>query len=575
MSAHLQDAHPVPGTKQGGWWLGSYETREERVLETFDYIVVGAGSSGCVVASRLSEDRDTRVLLLEAGLPAETFWVSTPAGMAKLFMNRRYNWSYFTEPVPGLGDRKVYWPRGKALGGTSAINGMVYMRGHPLDYDHWASLGNAGWGWSDVLPYFLRSESNARGGPHHGTDGPLTVTDPVLRHPTSDDFVLAASRAGIPRSDDLNAPPYEGVGYQQFTIRDGRRQSSYDAFVAPIRHRPNLVIRTGEQVARILCTDRQATGVEVIDGDRRYVIHAAREVILSAGALNSPQLLMLSGIGDGSRLQQLGIGCVQHLPGVGRNLQDHFLAPMLLQATPDSSYNESLHGVQKYWQGLRYLMTRRGYLALGASPVCAYVRSSDDCALPDLQLVLRPMTFNFLPTGKVMIDKAPGLSAAVVLHKPQSQGSVDLKSADPRAAPLLQPNYLEDSEDRRRMLIGMRLMRKILASQPLASRIVGETLPGPDATTDEQLLDHMRVTGNCSWHQVGTCRMGRDEMAVTDERLRVRGVGRLRVVDASVMPRIITGNTNAPAIMIGEKASDMIREDAKTARASRLAVPVP
>ncbi|MBB5406366.1 choline dehydrogenase [Paraburkholderia sp. WC7.3g] len=534
-------------------------------METYDYIVIGAGSAGCVVASRLSEDKDIRVLLLEAGPAANSFWVKTPAGVGKLFHDSRFNWRYFTEPIRSMQRRKVYWPRGKVLGGTSAINGMVYMRGHPRDFDEWAAKGNPGWSWSEVLPYFLRSESNTRGAsPFHGAEGPMCVSDPVLQHPTTDDFVEAAARAGIPRAADLNGPPHEGVGYQQFTIRDGRRHSSYDAFIAPVRHRPNLHVRSGIHVMRIVFEGRDATGVEVLEGGQRRVIHAAREVIVSAGALNSPHLLMLSGIGDGNMLQRFGITTLHHLPGVGRNLQDHFFAPQLLQCTPESSYNSSLHGLRKYWHGLRYLMTRGGYLALGMSPASAYVRSSPDSPQPDLQLVLRPMTFNFHPSsGEVMIDKFPGLSGVVVLLLPRSSGYVELASADPLQAPQFHPNYLGDNDDVQRMVIGMRMLRRILATEPLATRIVRETVPGAGAVTDEQLIDHLRAHGNCAWHQVGTCKMGNDQMAVVDARLRVRGVNRLRVIDASVMPQITAGNTSAPAMMIGEKGAEMIREDAR------------
>jgi choline dehydrogenase len=530
-------------------------------METYDYIVVGAGSSGCVVASRLSENKDLRVLLLEAGPPADSFWIKVPAGVGQMFQNQRYNWGFLTEPVETLNGRKIYWPRGKTLGGSSAINGMVYMRGHPGDYDHWASLGNDGWGWDDVFPYFLRSESNVRGVPFHGVDGPLTVTDPARYHPTTDDFIESACRIGVPRSDDLNGPPYEGVAYQQFTIRNGRRCSSYDAFVQPVRNRRNLVVRTDVQVLRVLFEGGDAVGVEVIDNGERRTIASTREVIISAGALSSPHLLMLSGIGDRAMLNRFGIDTLHHLPGVGTNLQDHYFAPFLLRATPGSSYNRDLLGVRKYLQGLYYLLTRRGYLALGVSAVSAYVRSCRDLPQPDLQLVMRAMTFNFHPSGKVLIDPFPGLSAAAVLVNPGSTGTVELQSADPLIPPRFNPNYLADPEDARRTLIGMRMIRRIFATEPLASRIVAETLPGPGATTDEQLLDHLKAAGSCAWHQVGTCKMGLGEDAVVDNRLRVRGVKRLRVIDASIMPKIISGNTNAPAIMIGEKGADMIRED--------------
>jgi choline dehydrogenase len=537
-------------------------------MEVYDYIVVGAGSSGCVVASRLSEDPSVRVLLLEAGPPANSFWVHAPAGMGRLFQDMRVNWGYFTDLIPTLGNRKVYWPRGKALGGSSAINGMVYMRGHPLDFDRWAALGNKGWGWADVLPYFLRSEANVRGASEfHGHDGPLSVSDPAVRHPASDAFIKAATHLGIARVQDLNAPPFEGVNYQQFTIRNGRRHTTYQAFVEPVRHRPNLTVVTGARTLRLLFDGNEATGVEVLEGGHKRQILAAREVIVSAGSINSPHLLMLSGIGDAQELQRHGIAPRVNAPGVGRNLQDHWFAPFLLRATPDGSYNRHLHGLRKYLSGARYLLTRGGYLALGASPLSAYVKSSPELAQPDLQLVMRPMTYNFRPSGEVQVDAFPGISAAVVLLNPGSAGHLELKSSDPLEAPAMHANYLADPGDARRTVMGMRLMRRILATEPMASMVMAEQSPGPHATSDDQLINHLKANGSCGWHQVGTCKMGQDASAVVDARLQVRGVQRLRVIDASVMPTITSGNTNAPAIMIGEKGADLIREDARPARA--------
>ncbi|MFT3814930.1 MAG: GMC family oxidoreductase N-terminal domain-containing protein [Acidovorax sp.] len=540
-------------------------------METYDYIVVGAGSSGCVVASRLSEDPQARVLLIEAGGGMDDFWINTPAGMAKLFGSERFNWRFKTQPVPTLGGRQVQWDRGKGLGGSSAINGMIYMRGQPEDYDQWARLGNPGWGWSDVLPYFKRSENNARGAdPFHGTQGPLSVTDPVELHPATEDFIASCVNAGIPRSNDLNAPPHPAVGVRQYTIKGGKRHSVYNAFIEPVRQRANLTILAEARVARVLLDgqngDIQATGVEVLQGGARRQIAAAREVILSAGALASPQLLMLSGIGEAAQLQRHGIHPLRDLPGVGRNLQDHWYASMTWRATPGSSVNHRLSGLRKYLEGARYVFTHGGYLALGAAPVTAYARSEPGARV-DLQLSFNPMSFSATPSGEVAADGYPGMSGSVVLLTPASRGHLELASGDPLAAPLFHPNYLSDESDVRRHVAGLRLLRQIMQTPPIGARMVEETKPGPACASDGQLLDHIKRTGGTGWHMVGTCAMGSGGDAVVDARLRVRGVRRLRVIDASVMPMVPTGNTNAPCIMIGEKGADMVREDALPARA--------
>ncbi|MES2484112.1 MAG: GMC family oxidoreductase N-terminal domain-containing protein [Pseudomonadota bacterium] len=536
-------------------------------MVSYDYVVVGAGSSGCVVARRLSDDPALRVLLIEAGGDMDAFWVNTPAGMAKLFGSERFNWRFKTAPVPTLGGRVVQWDRGKGLGGSSSINGMIYMRGQPQDYDHWAALGNAGWGWSEVLPLFKRSETNARGGDtFHGSDGPLYVSDPAELHPAALDFIAAAEAVGIPRSADLNAPPHPSVGCRQYTIQQGRRHSAYTAFIEPVRHRPNLTLLPHSHVTRVLMDGDQAIGVEVLSGGERRRILAAREVILSGGALASPQLLMLSGLGDPAALQRHGITTVRALPGVGRNLQDHWYASLVWRCTPRSSVNHRLRGLRKYLEGARYVFTRGGYLALGAAPVTAYVRSEADGDV-DVQLSFNPMSFSASPRGEVVADGFAGMSASMVLLSPRSRGHMELASNDPLQAPVFHPNYLSDPSDVRRSIAGMRQLRKIVAMAPLAERVVEEVKPGPAATSDEQLLDHLKRAGGTGWHPVGTCKMGQDDQAVVDDRLRVHGIRRLRVIDASIMPTLVTGNTNAPCIMIGEKGADMVREDALPARA--------
>ncbi|RQR27287.1 GMC family oxidoreductase [Burkholderia sp. Bp9142] len=540
-------------------------------MEIYDYIIIGAGSAGCVVARELSENPENKVLLLEAGPPSDKFWVHTPAGMAKLYFNDKLNWNYYTEPMPALRDRKMYWPRGKGLGGSSSINGMIYIRGHRGDFDKWRDLGNPGWGYDDVLPHFKRIEHNERGADEfRGAGGPLWISDPAVKVPSSYDFIAASRRVGIPETEDLNGAVHDGVGFMQHTIRDGRRQSAYVAFVEPVLNRPNLTVRTGCLVRRILFDDdRQATGVEIQCDGAVQSIAAAREVILSAGSLNSPQILMLSGVGPGEELQRHGIRQVVDLPGVGRNLQDHFYVHTAYRSTGPSSYNRNIRGLWKYFEGARYLLTRGGYLALGSSQVAAFVKSRPDVDYADLQISFRPMTFTYHPSGHVEVDSQPGMGVSVFILRPRTTGAVTLRSANPADKPMFSPNFLTDEDDVRVMISGIKQIRQIMATEPIASRVIDEHVPGAQVQTDEQLLDFMAETGNTAAHQTSTCKMGRDVLSVVDERLRVRGIGRLRVVDASIMPHVTSGNTNAPTLMIGAKGADMISRDAVPRRAIR------
>ncbi|TAL93152.1 MAG: choline dehydrogenase [Paraburkholderia sp.] len=536
-------------------------------MEIYDYIIIGAGSAGCALARGLSDHADNKVLLLEAGPPADRFWVRTPAGMAKLYFHKELNWNYFTAPMTALCDRRMYWPRGKALGGSSSINGMIFIRGHRKDFDSWKGLGNPGWGYDDVLPYFKRMEHNERGqDSYRGAGGPLWVSDPVTKVGSSYDFIESATRQGITPTDDLNGAVHDGVGFMQHTIRSGKRYSAYTAFIEPIRHRPNLTVRTGCAVQRILLEQNVATGVDVLcDGERR-TFRAAKEVVVSAGSLNSPQVLMLSGIGPGEELRRHGISTVVDSPGVGLNLQDHFYVHGSYRSTPDSSYNYQLGGLRKYLEGARYLMTGKGYLALGSSQVAAFVKSRPEEDYADLQISFRPMTFTYHPSGVCEVEREPGMGVSVYLLRPRATGTITLSSADPAQPPVFRPNFLTNEEDNRAMIAGVRQIRQIMTTQPIASRVVDEQMPGPHVQTDDEMLAWMAQTGNSAHHQAGTCKMGRDRLAVVDERLRVRGVDRLRVVDASIMPHLTSGNTNAPAIMIGTKAVDLITQDSRGRR---------
>jgi choline dehydrogenase len=540
--------------------------------EIYDYIVVGAGSAGCAVAGRLSEDGSQRVLLLEAG-PADTNpWIHLPIGYARTFVDERVNWKYETEPEPHLDNRKIYWPRGKTLGGSSSINGLIYIRGVPSDYDYWRQLGNEGWGWDDLLPHFRRAERNERGEDAlHGGSGPLGVEEPRWRNGLSDAWLEAALQAGVKRNPDFNGAEQEGAGYYQFTVWGGRRCSAARAYLGPAKSRRNLRIVTGALTDRVLVENGRATGVRYTLGQgagaRSETARAAREVVLCGGALNTPQLLLLSGIGPAEHLQEIGIPVVHAVRGVGENLHDHLQVKSVYRASRPATYNDITKGnLRKAGIGLRWMLTRGGPLAVGAGLVGVFARTRPELADPDVQMHFTPWSTDTMGTE---LHPFPGFSVVVNQSRPQSRGRLRLRSGDPRQPPSMLANYLAEEVDRQAVVAGLKLMRRIAEQKALAPWLDVELMPGPDVHTDAEFLGYARQYGASIYHPVGTCRMGpeHDAMAVVDARLRLRGIAGLRVADASVMPQVISGNTNAACITIGEKAAEMMRQD----RAERLA----
>lgn len=537
---------------------------------TYDYIVVGAGSAGAILAARLSEDPDTRVLLLEAGPPNRHPWLHVPVGFTRNFANPRYNWKYATEPEPGLNGRSIYTPRGKTLGGSSSINGMIYLRGVPADFDHWRQMGNAGWSYDDVLPYFRKLESFDGGDDlHRGRDGPVQVTVAAWRNELTDAFVAAGERLGLPRNDGFNGPHQEGIGYFELSQKRGLRSSSASAYLKPARRRPNLRVVTGALTRKILLKDRKAEGVEYSLGDSVLRAFARREVILSAGAVGSPQLLQLSGIGPGDLLRACGIAVHHELAGVGENLQDHVNCKVSYRVNQPLTINdEAKTFARRARAAFRYALFRDGPLTVGAGIIGAFVRSSPDLDAPDLQVHFFPFSGEALSTSP---HPFPGVSAIVNQHLPASRGHVRITSSDPAAPPAILCNYLTEESDRETLLKGMRLLRRIFATEPMSRFVVEELRPGKAVESDAEMMPFIRENADAAYHLCGSCRMGLPtaRLSVVDERLRVHGIGNLRVADASIMPQITSANTNVTAMMIGEKCADLVREDARRAAVSR------
>jgi choline dehydrogenase len=527
----------------------------------FDYIIVGAGSAGCVLANRLTASGRHRVLLLEAGGRDRNIWIHIPLGYGKLFANPKVNWLYATEPEPELNNRRIIQPRGKVLGGSSSINGLLYVRGQHEDFDHWRQLGNTGWGFADVLPFFRRAEDQQRGADAlHGVGGPLAVSDVSEPHPLCDAFIEAAQQAGFPRNDDFNGPRQEGAGYFQLTTKNGRRWSTAVGYLRQARGRQNLAIVPNALVTRVLFSGRRAVGVEYRQGGTTCTALADGEVILAGGAFNSPQLLQLSGLGPAKILRDLGIDVIADMPGVGADLQDHLQIRLQYRCTEPITMNDVInHWRHRYGAGLRYLLTRKGLLTIGAGYAAAFLRTRPELATPDVQIHF--LIFSAEAAG-ASLHPFPGFMTSVCQLRPDSRGFVCIKSNDPSVPPAIQPRYLSARADCDTVVDGLKVMRGIMNQEAMRKYIAEERAPGEHCTSDADLLAFARDTGTTVYHPTSTCRMGSDPAAVVDERLRVRGFERLRVIDASIMPTIVSGNTNAAAVMIGEKGADMVLEDA-------------
>ncbi len=523
----------------------------------FDFIIVGAGSAGAVVAARLSASGRHSVLLLEAGPRDRNPWIHVPIGYAKLFTNPRYNWMYESEPEPELNGRKIFQPRGKVLGGTSSINGLVYIRGQAEDYDHWAQLGNTGWSYADVLPLFKRAEHQQNGADDfHGVGGPLAVSNQSEPHELCEAFIRAGMERGLPRNEDFNGARQEGIGYFQTTSRNGRRCSTAVGYLRPARRRGNLHILTEAMTEKIGFEGKRARTVYFRHEGRLKRARASREIVLSAGAIGTPQLLELSGYGQAERLKEFGIPIVHDAPQVGENLQDHYQVRMVFRAKKPITLNDQYHNLwRRAGIGLRYVLQRKGPLTVSAGYATAFFKSQERLATPDIQV-----HFIIFSTDKMgqALHRFPGFTASVCHLRPQSRGSIHIKTASISDAPAIRINFLSTVEDRQAHIDGLRYLRSIMQAPAMADYMEQEVEPGLDCASDDALLAYVRAKGSTIYHPSGTCRMGADKDAVVAPDLKAKGVTGLRIADASIMPRLVSGNTNAPVIMIGEKASDLI-----------------
>lgn len=523
----------------------------------WDYIIIGAGSAGCVLANRLSANPANKVLVLEAGGMDTNPWIHIPVGYAKLIFNPTVSWGYKTEPDPGAANRQIAWPRGRVVGGSSSINGLIYIRGQAEDYDHWHALGNEGWSFKDVLPLFKRSECQVRGAnDYHGVDGSLAVADLLDQHPLCEAFIAAAQEQGIPRNNDFNGATQEGAGYYQLTTKNGLRCSAAKAFLKPALKRPNLTLMTRAMVEQLTFEGRKVTGVKCRVGGTLQTFTAHTEVILAAGAINSPQILQLSGIGPSSVLQAAGVPVLHHLPGVGENLQDHYQVRNVMRCTQPITLNDQM----KSWLGrarigLDYILYRKGALTISAGQAGVFAKTRPELERPDVQI--HYMTLSTDQPGK-SLHNFSGFTSSICQLRPESRGHVRIKGPQPTDHPAIHSNYLSAEADCRTVVDAVKLNRKILSSPALSHLVQSEELPGKDVQTDDDILAFARQIGGSIFHPVGTCKMGSDAMSVVDQQLKVHGIEGLRVVDASIMTTLTSGNTNAPAIMIGEKAADLI-----------------